>query len=82
MYPCAGGAIWLLRTYRGKASVMRLGEMSFFDMTVDTLPSPRDLDFALKRYCANGEIGNGQNPHLREDLGFAVLYFIGCGLGR
>jgi putative flavoprotein involved in K+ transport len=72
VYLCVGGAIRLPRTYRGKDSIRWLSDMGFFDMTVDTLSSPRDK-FKANPFLTGKDGGHSLDLHQFAKDGVVLL---------
>lgn len=72
VYLCVGGAIRMPRTYRGKDTVEWLGDMGFFDVTVDKLSSPREK-FAANPFLTGKNGGHSLDLHQFAKDGVVLL---------
>lgn len=72
VYLCVGGAPRLPRTYRGQDTVRWLGDMGFFDMTVDKLPSPREK-FVANPFLTGKDGGHSLDLHQFARDGVVLL---------
>lgn len=72
VYLCVGGAVRVPRTYRGRDTIKWLGDMGFFDMTVDKLSSPREK-FAANPFLTGKDGGHSLDLHQFARDGVVLL---------